>query len=304
MERPHTVHAGLCVEATVVVMAVGPQLPYTHSATFVCGHLNVHGVAFGRVDSSPPKECAECGEPSEHFPAREMRQYRVAECQLVAGSSSECLGLPTRLDLVVTADSPFEMTMLGATCDIVGFVQRNALASTFLRVSCTHIANARAVQCGASPMVHDADDDYAEEAELFERSNAAIASLTGHPEIHRSLAMYLLVSLCSISTDPQTHAVTLCVAGDDAVVNGIVAAAAQCRSGAVLVYESRNNLGPVRRRDGVVEAGSILHTNGGILRVRVGLPRMSLLISKECGSERQGESAKLNIDLSSLDHMF
>ena len=65
----------------------GPERPYLHSCTFECGHVNVHGVAFTHVIASPPPECWVCGELNETVAAREMRQHRIAECQLVAPST-------------------------------------------------------------------------------------------------------------------------------------------------------------------------------------------------------------------------
>lgn len=269
LDSLHAVREGLLVQATVLITAVGPQVPYIHCATFVCGHRNVHAVAFPEARRTPPLECALCGEQDERVPAREVRQYRLACCQLV-NIDAAGWAPPKQIELLFTSDTSFELGMLGATCEITGYVCRaQSVASPRLRVHGVRCAHAHRVEYVGAPTVHsfDAAADYVDEAVLFGQLETMLTALTRHRSAHRSLAAYLLVSLAATSTDPSPRAVTVCVEGEDALADAVVAAAARCAR-FVRVHYSWNPLGPtVRRVDGVAEAGTILLSNGGVLRV-------------------------------------
>jgi hypothetical protein len=121
--------------------------------------------------------------------------------------------LPSRLMLIVTADSPFEISMLGAACDVVGYVDAGRGGGGEVILSCVHIAHAHGsatlpTALGTPPLpvsCWDGGWDDVDEVAMYELSNAAVAALTGGGDVHHSLALMLLVSLCSVTVDPVSH---------------------------------------------------------------------------------------------------
>jgi hypothetical protein len=112
--------------------------------------------------------------------------------------------------LIVTADSPFEISMLGAACDVVGYVDAGRGGGGEVILSCVHIAHAHGsatlpTALGTPPLpvsCWDGGWDDVDEVAMYELSNAAVAALTGGGDVHHSLALMLLVSLCSVTVDP------------------------------------------------------------------------------------------------------